>query len=71
MTSMPEFEQFLGDLRGDAEAAGGVLAVSDGEIDRMVLLQLWQALVNDGPAGPAEDVSDEEYPQGWQSLGAK
>jgi len=27
--------------------------------------------VNDGPAGPAEDVSDEEYPQGSQSSGAE
>jgi hypothetical protein len=29
----------------------------------MLFLQLWQAFVNDGAAGTAENVSDEEYPQ--------
>ena len=46
-----EFEQLLGDLRSDAEAAGGVFAVGDGEIDAVLLLQFRQALVNDGAAG--------------------
>jgi hypothetical protein len=58
-----EFEKFLGDLRSDTEAAGGVLAVGDGEIDRVLLPQLGQALVHDGPAWPAKNVSDEEYSQ--------
>ena len=50
-------------------AAFSPLAI--GEIDGVLFLQLRQAFVNDGAAGPAEDVSDEEYPQGSQSFGLR
>ena len=58
-----ELEQFLGNLRRDAESAGGILTVGDGEIDGVLLLQLGKPFVNDIPARPAENVSDEEYSQ--------
>jgi hypothetical protein len=51
-------------LWGDAEAAGGILAVGYGEIDRVLLLQFREALVHDGAARTAENVSDEENSQG-------
>ena len=46
-----EFEQLFGYLRCDAEAAGGVFAVGDGEVDAVLLLQFRQTLVNDGAPG--------------------
>ena len=59
-----EFEQFFGDLRRDAEAAGGVLTVGDGEVNRVLLLQFGQPFMHDGAARTPEDVTDEENAQG-------
>ena len=58
-----ELEQLLGDLRRNAEAAGGVFTVRDGEVDRVLLLELRQALMDDGAAGTAEYVSYKKYSQ--------
>ncbi len=45
---------------GDAEAAGGVLAVDHDEIELPVAHQARQALVDDGAPAAADDVADEQ-----------
>ena len=53
MTSTPAGEELPGGLGGDAEAAGGVLAVGDDEVERELAPQVRE----DGPqrvsAGPS------------------
>ena len=56
-------EQFLVDRFGDAEAAGGILAVDDDEIERPVTDHAGQMFGDGGAAGPADDVTDEENTQ--------
>ena len=56
-------EKILIDRLGDPEAAGGVLAVDDDEIDRPVLDHAGQMFGNGGAAGLADDVTDEEDAQ--------
>ena len=63
MTSMPEFEQLFGNLRRDAKASGGVLAVGDGELNAVLFLQFGQAFVDNVAPRAAENVSNEEYAQ--------
>ena len=53
-------DEFVVDRLGDAEAAGGVLAVDDDEIELPVAHQPGQALEQDGAAAAAHDVADEE-----------
>jgi hypothetical protein len=52
-------DQFLVDRFGDAEAAGGVLAIDDDEIERPVADQPRQMLRDGGAPGPADHVTDE------------
>ena len=56
-------EQFLVDRLGDAEAAGGVLAVDDDEIKRPVSDHAGEMFGNGGATGLADDVTDEEDAQ--------
>jgi hypothetical protein len=55
-----EVEELVGDLRGEAEAAGGVLRVDDGELDVVGLADVADVLADDAAARAAEDVADEE-----------
>lgn len=61
MASAPASEQFLVDRLGDAEAAGGILAVDDDEIERRSADHAGQMFGNGGAAGPADHVTVEEY----------
>jgi hypothetical protein len=54
-----EVEELVGDLRGEAEAAGGVLRVDDGELDVVGLADVADVLADDAAARAAEDVADE------------
>jgi hypothetical protein len=52
-----EVEELFGDGWGEAEAAGGVLAVDDEEVDGVGLEEVGQVLVHNVPAGGAEDIA--------------
>ena len=56
-------EQFLVDRLGDAEAAGGILAIDDDEIERPVADHAGKMFDDGGAAGLADDVTDEEDTQ--------
>ena len=56
-------EEFLVDRLGDAEAAGGVLAIDDDEIERPVADHARQMFRDGGAAGPADDIADEQNTQ--------
>jgi hypothetical protein len=56
-------DEFLIDRLGDAEAAGGVLAIDDDEIERPVADHAGQMLRDRGAAGPADHVTDEKNAQ--------
>ena len=56
-------EKFVVDRLGDAETAGGVLAVDDDEIELPVADQARQAFRDRGAAGAADDIADEKNPQ--------
>src|SRR5208337_4966973 len=49
-------EELLGDGRGDAKAAGGVLAVDDEQIDGVGLHDVRQMIAHDAAAGRANHV---------------
>ena len=53
-------DEFAIDRLGDAEAAGGVLAIDHDEIELPVANEARQALVDDGPPAAADDIADEE-----------
>jgi hypothetical protein len=55
-----EVEELFGDAGRDAEAAGGVFAVHDEEVDGVGLDELGEVFADDVAAGRAEDVADEE-----------
>ena len=55
-----EVEEFFGDGGRDAEAAGGVFAVDDEEVDFVGFDEVGKVFANDVAAGGAEDVADEE-----------
>lgn len=55
-----EVEDFFGDGGRDAEAAGGVLAVDDEEIDGVGFHNVGEMFADDVAAGRTEDVADEE-----------
>src|SRR5262249_4483579 len=60
-------EDPLGELRGDAAAVGGVLAVPDAEVCAQLLAQPRQVRLDRPAPGGGEDVGDEEDPQGpWR-----
>ena len=52
-------QQIVADRLGDAEAAGGVLAVDDDAIELPALAQAGQALDHRVAAGPPDDVAEE------------
>ena len=56
-------EQFLIDRLGDAETAGGILAIDDDEIERPVPDHAGQMFRDGGAPGPADDVADEKNAQ--------
>jgi hypothetical protein len=60
-----EVEEFFGDGGCDAEAAGGVFAVDDKEIDGVSLEDVGEVLAYDVAAGRSEDVADEENVHLW------
>ena len=70
ITSAPAREDPLGELRGQAAPVGGVLAVHDAEVDAELVPQAREALLDRAAAGRAEDVGDEEEPQGSASVAA-
>jgi len=53
-------EELVGELRGDAGAVGGVLAVDDREIGFVALAQRRQVFLHGAAPGDAEDVREEE-----------
>ena len=55
-----EIEELFCDGRGNAEAASGVFAVDDEEIDGVGLKDVGQMFADDVSAGGAKDVADEE-----------
>ena len=55
-----EVEELFGKGWGDAEAAGGVLAVDDEEVDGVRFEDVGEVFADDMTTGGAEDVSDEE-----------
>jgi hypothetical protein len=63
-------EQPVGESRRDPSAVRGVLAVEDAEADLELVAQGSQPLLNQPAAGDAEDVADEEDPQGVPSDAA-
>jgi hypothetical protein len=54
-----EREQFLGDVRRQAETACGVLAVCDHEIGRVGLQEAAHLLFHELPPRFADDITDE------------
>ena len=52
-----EVEELFGDGGREAEAAGGVLAIDDEEIDGVGLDQVGQVLMHDVSAGGAKDIA--------------
>src|SRR6202011_3235013 len=56
-------DEFLVDRFGDAEAAGGVLAVDDDEIERPVADHAGQMFRDGGATGPADHVAYEKNAQ--------
>jgi DNA-binding IscR family transcriptional regulator len=55
-----EVEEFFGDGGGDAETAGGVLAVDDEEVDGVGFHDVGEVFADDVAAGGAKDIADEE-----------
>jgi hypothetical protein len=55
-----EVEEFFCEGGGDAEAASGVFAVDDEEVDGVGLQDVGEMFADDMAAGRAEDVADEE-----------
>ena len=62
-----EVEELFGERGRDAEAAGGVFAVDDEEVDGVGGDDVGEVLADDVAAGRAEDVADEENVH-WVSL---
>ena len=61
----PHGEQLFGDGRSDAEAAGGVLRVGDGQVDVVGLDDVLQ-VVGDNPASRrGENIADKENVHSW------
>jgi hypothetical protein len=63
-------EQPARELRRDPDAVGDVLAVQDAEVGAELGPQPRQPLLDRPPARAADDVPDEEDPQGSESVAA-
>ena len=57
-------QQLLGDARGDAEARSGIFAISDDQVDMLVLDDVGKAVAHNLSAGRADDVADKENAHG-------
>src|SRR5208337_2321516 len=55
-----EIEKLLGDLRGEAEATGGILSVGNAEIDAVLPEQRRKLLAHNRPPWPSENISDKQ-----------
>ena len=55
-------QELAADILGDAEAAGGILAVDDDAVERPEPAQLGQVLADRGAAGAADHVADKQQP---------
>ena len=62
----PYVDEFLIDRLGDAEAAGGVLAVDDDQIERPIADHAGKMLRQGRASGPADHVTDEENAQSYK-----
>src|ERR1700741_865454 len=58
-----EFEKLFGERRGDAKAGGRVYAISDDEVDGVILHQAWKLFLDDDAARPSKNVADKKYAQ--------
>jgi len=57
-------EELRRELRRQADAVGRVLAVDDAEVDLALVAQALELLFDRAAAGGAEDVREEEEPDG-------
>ena len=54
-------EKFVRNLRRYTKAGCGVLTIQDAEIDLIILLQVFQVLMNDGSTGLPDRITDKKY----------
>ena len=64
MASAPGVQDLVADRLGDAEAAGGVLAVDDDAVELPAVAKPGQALDDRVAAGPPDDVAEKEETHG-------
>jgi hypothetical protein len=64
-------EQFVGELRRDAEAAGGVFAVGDGQVDIVGGDDVAQVAGDKAPPDRGEDVTNEQESCGQKDVFSK
>jgi hypothetical protein len=57
-------QQPVGELRRDPDAVGDVLAVDDDDVGRDLVAERRQPFLDGPPPGDADDVGNEEQPQG-------
>ena len=62
-----EVEEFVGDRGREAEAAGGIFAVDNEEINGVGFKNVREVFADDVAAGGAEDIADKEDIH-WKSL---
>ena len=55
-----QIEEILGDLRRQAEAAGGVFRIDDGQVHGVRFAQMADVLAHDPASRAAEDVANEK-----------
>ncbi len=55
-----EVEELFGERGGEAETAGGVLAIDDEKVDGVVVEDVRQVLADDMATGGSEDIADKE-----------
>ena len=56
-----QFQEFLGDGRGDTEASGGILRIGDGQIDLVGFDDVLQVVGDNAAPGRRENITDEKY----------
>jgi hypothetical protein len=64
-------EHLVRKFRRDSDSVGEVLAVQDADVGVQLLTQRRKALLDGAPAGDADDVCDEEDPQGRRFAAAR
>src|SRR5262249_17190634 len=55
-----EIEQIFCQRRSNSETGGGVLSVGEDKVNAVLANDSLQLVTDDGPAGPPEDIADEE-----------